>query len=90
MITRLAVESTDPEDRDQTVEYIRLSKAVKLLEKDPEELSRLLSLGPSSSSSSSDSSSSSSDSDERNRKGEKRKRSGKKMRSQKKKKGKKD
>ena len=91
MITRLAVESTDPEDRDQTVEYIRLSKAIKLMENDPEELSRLPSLGPSSSSSSSsDSSSSSSESDERNRKGEKRKRSGKKMRSQKKKKGKKD
>ena len=88
IIVRLGVESTDPEDRDQTVEYIRLSKVTKILDRNPGDLSGLTTVQVSSDSSlSSDSSSSSSSSDQgRGKKGEKRKRTARKLREEKKKK----
>ena len=89
LLVRLAVESTEEEDRDQTSEYIWLSKATKILNRNPEELAGLPSVQISSESSSSDSNSSSSSSsseDEKDRKGEKRKRSSKKRKAAEKKK----
>ena len=89
LLVRLAVESTDEEDRDQTSEYIWLSKATKILNRNPEELAGLPSVQISSESSSSDSNSSSSSSsseDEKDKKGEKRKRSSKKRKAAEKKK----
>ena len=87
LITRLGVESTDPEDRDQTIEYIRLSKLTTILYRDSGDLGLPSVQTSSGSSSDSNSSSSSSSSDQGDtKKREKRKRSAKKIRNQEKKK----
>ena len=75
MLVKLAMEDTDPEDDDQTMEYVELSKVIKMITNKPGQLYKLPSVraptDTTDTSSSNTSSEDEQDSSDKDRKGEK-------------------
>ena len=75
MLVKLAMEDTDPEDDDQTMEYVELSKVIKMITNKPGQLYKLPSVRASTDTTDTSSSNTSSedeqDSSDKDRKGEK-------------------